>query len=172
MSLLALLAPIADDIIEIRGPILPPPEHPWWPYAVFAAAVLVLGLAVRAWRRRRRKQQPADLEALRAIDEARPLIERGDPQGFSTLVSDAVRRYVETAFAMHAPRLTTPELLAELMADDSPVAGHRAQLGAFLEYCDLAKYARWSLSRTDMNGMLASAQTFVRATAPPAGGRP
>ena len=83
-------------------------------------------------------------------------------------MSDVVRAYVEAAFALHASRLTTDELLADLMTDHSPVAAHRTELGAFLGYCDLAKYARWSLSPTDMTGMLDSAETFVRVTAAPA----
>ena len=60
------------------------------------------------------------------------------------------------------------------MSDTSPVAAHRAELGEFLRYCDLAKFAGWSLSETEMTSMLASAEAFVRATsaAPPAPGAP
>jgi hypothetical protein len=102
---------------------------------------------------------------LLALDAARELIERGDALGFSTRVSAAVRGYVEDAFALHAPKLTTEELLGTLMTDHSPVAAHREQLGTFLEFCDLAKYARWSLSRGDMTGMLDSARAFIHETA-------
>jgi hypothetical protein len=169
MSVLASMvqaAQAAADIRDIRGPIVDPPSHAIWPWLLAGfglIAVVTAMLLVRRWRARRRV--PADVAALRALEAARPAIEGGDAHAFSTEVSDAVRTYVEAAFALRAPQRTTDELLAELMSDGSPVAAHRAELGTFLGYCDLAKYARWSLSRTDMTGMLTSAETFVRATA-------
>jgi Domain of unknown function (DUF4381) len=163
------LAAAGGDIRDIRGPISVPPTHPWWPYALAAACVIALALAVVYAIRRRRRAVPSDVRALLALDAARELIDRADPMGFSTSVSAAVRSYVEDAFSVHAPKLTTEELLGTLMTDAGPVASHRAELGTFLEFCDLAKYARWSLSRNDMTGMLDSATAFVRATA---GGSP
>lgn len=164
--LVTAVGAVADDIRDIHGPIVAPPAHPWWPYAIGGLALVAIVVAVRhviVWRRRR--AAPADTRALLALDAARELIERGDALGFSTRVSAAVRGYVEDAFAVHAPRLTTEELLGTLMTDHSPVAAYRDQLGTFLEFCDLAKYARWSLSRGDMSGMLDSATAFIQATA-------
>lgn len=166
---LAAIGPVADDIHDIHGPVVAPPAHAWWPYALAGLLVLALALAVRYLIRRRRRAVPPDIRALLALDAARELIEHGDALGFSTRVSAAVRGYVEDAFDLHAPRLTTEELLATLMTDRSPVATHRDELATFLEFCDLAKYARWSLSRSDMTGMLDSAAVFVRTTA---GGAP
>lgn len=133
-------------------------------------AVLALGLAATvvgyAMQRRARRRAP-EQRALRSLEAARALIDQGDPQQFSTRVSNAVRDYVEDAFAVRAPRLATSELFVELMADASPVARHRIELGAFLGFCDLARYARWSLSRAEMVGMLDTAQAFVRAASAP-----
>ncbi|HEX4418132.1 MAG TPA: DUF4381 family protein [Kofleriaceae bacterium] len=161
------MTPTPDDIRDIHGPIAQAIAHAWWPYAIsFAALVAMAAVIVLAIRKLRRRAVPADVAALRALEAARPLIEGGDPRGFSSQVSTAVRDYVEHAFGVHAPKLTTEELLADLMADPtSKVAPHRGELGTFLEFCDLAKYARWSLSRADMTGMLDSAEVFVRATA-------
>lgn len=158
-----MTAPV--DIFGLHPLPAPPAPHAWWPYVVFAAA-LACGVAIVAIiRRRRRRALPPDLAALRALEAARELIARNDAQGFSADVSTAVRDYVELAFGVRAPRRTTEELLADLMHDASPVAAHRDELGAFLEYCDLAKYARYALSRPQMTGMLDSAETFVRSTA-------
>lgn len=170
MSLVTLLAaaPVAagEDIRDIRGPIALPTATSPWPYVIAAAVALVIALAVVAViRHRRRRIVPADVAALRALEAARGAITHGDPRTFSSEVSAAVRGYVELAFGVHAPRLTTEELLADLMTEDSPVAGHRQELGAFLEHCDLAKYARWALSKDQMTAMLDSATSFVRATA-------
>jgi hypothetical protein len=154
-------API--DIFGLHPLPAPPPPHAWWPYAVIAG-VLVCAAAVYFYLRRRRRALPPDVAALRALEATRELIARNDVQTFSTDVSTAVRDYVELAFGVRAPRRTTEELLADLMHDASPVAAHRDELGAFLEYCDLAKYARYALSRPQMTGMLDSAVTFVRST--------
>ena len=154
-----------DDIRDIHGPILVLRHHPWWPFAIVGVGIVVLAIIVRAVvLYRRRRILPNDVRAMRALAAARELIEQGDVQGFSTRVSSVVRVYVESSFGVHAPKLTTEELLANLMTDNGPVSSHRGELGVFLEFCDLAKYARWSLSRSEMAGMLDSAEAFVRAT--------
>ena len=152
---------MTDDIRDIHGPILHH-AHAWWPYALAAAGVLALVIGVLVVRRllRRRAAPPAEL-ALRTIEQARA---DSDSERFSTAISSAVRTYAEQAFRVRAPRRTTEELLADLMSDDSPVARHRDELGQFLHFCDLAKYARYALSDADRAGMAESAETFVRAT--------
>ena len=148
-----------NDIRDIHGPIV---HHAttWWPYLVIGIAALALALVV--WRlARARTRTPAE-RALQALEASRG---EHDPERFSTRVSAAVRDYVEAAFGVAAPRRTTDELLADLMIDGSPVAAHRDELGVFLGFCDLAKYARSSLSEPDRMGMVDSAESFVRATA-------
>lgn len=135
----------------------------WWPYLVIAAGAVAVAVVVAV--RRRQRLVPAEIAAMRALEATRALIARDDVQAFSSSVSTAVREYVEHAFGVRAPRRTTEELLADLMTDESPVATHRDELGVFLEYCDLAKYARYALSRSQMTGMLDSAELFVRSTA-------
>lgn len=146
------------DIRDIHGPIVSH-AHAVWPYVAIAIGVLlVAGVLVRLLRP---KPLTPAARALRALHHT----ELADPERFSTEVADVVRSYVEQAFGIHAPRRTTDELLADLMTDGSPVAAHRVELGEFLGYCDLAKYARFALSRQQMTDMRASAETFVRATA-------
>jgi hypothetical protein len=147
-----------NDIHDIHGPIVSH-AHAIWPYLVIAAAAVLF--AVVATRLFRKKPLTPSARALRAFAG----ISTDDAEQFSTQVSAVVRSYVEDAFGIHAPRRTTDELLADLMTDGSPVAAHRGELGQFLEHCDLAKYARFSLSQQQMTAMLASAETFVRATA-------
>jgi hypothetical protein len=153
------------DIFGLHPLPAPPAPHEWWPYVVIAIVLVGAAVAYALVRRRRRRALSPDLAALRALEATRPMIEREDAQAFSAQVSTAVRDYVELAFGVRAPRRTTEELLADLMHDASPVAAHRDELGAFLEYCDLAKYARFALSRPQMTGMLDSAETFVKSTA-------
>lgn len=165
-----------DDIRDIRGPILEAAGTAWQPYAL-AAIVMALAVAVafgiRALIRARRKPLPPHEQALRELATSRAAIATGDAEAFSVHVSSALRRYVEDAFGVHAPRRTTPELLADLLRDEgSPIAPYRNELGDFLEMCDLAKYARCTLAAEAMSELVERAETFVRATAAPRGGTP
>ena len=155
-----------QDIRDIHGPIvIPGRRSPWW-YAGGAALAVGL-LAALVLHARRKPAAPPHERALRALEEAGTRFE-GDPRQFSFAISEIVRQYVEEAFRVRAAHRTTEELLADLMLDRSPVAVHRTALGEFLRYCDLAKFAGWSLSPADRMAMLVSAETFVRATATPA----
>lgn len=166
----ALTVPSADtgqDIRDIHGPIvIAGRRSPWWYVGAGAvAAGLLVGLVL--YGHRRKPIAPPHERALRALAEAGTMFE-GDPRQFSFAVSEIVRHYVEEGFRVRAAHRTTEELLADLMLDRSPVALHRTALGEFLRYCDLAKFAGWSLSPNDRAAMLASAETFVLATATPA----
>ena len=155
-----------QDIRDIHGPIaIPHRRSPWW-YVGGAAVAAGAVAALVLYARRRRPVAPPHERALRALAEAGTEF-AGDPRQFSFAVSEIVRQYVEEAFRVRAAHRTTEELLADLMLDRSPVALHRTALGEFLRYCDLAKFAGWSLSPADRAAMLASAETFVRATAVP-----
>jgi hypothetical protein len=165
----ALSVPSADsgqDIHDIHGPIaISQPRSAWWYVGGAAiAAAAIAGLIL--YTRRDRPIAPHE-RALRALSEAGTMFE-GDPRQFSFAVSEVVRQYVEEAFRVRAAHRTTEELLADLMLDRSPVAVHRTALGEFLRYCDLAKFAGWSLSPADRAAMLSSAETFICATATPA----
>ena len=159
------------DIRDIR---LPEP-HPLreflmahWPW--LAAIVLLLGALVLAWRWwRGRVKPPATVPLLEGtlaeLDQARPLLQAGDAQGFSVRVSDIIRRYVERRFQVQAVQRTTLEFLHACLADPgSPLAEHRQELTQFLQFCDLAKFARWSPSGPEMEALLASARVFVQST--------
>ena len=162
--------PSADsgqDIRDIHGPIAMPQRRSLWWYAGASAIAAGVLAALVIYTRRRRPIAPPHERALRALEEAATMFE-GDPRQFSFAVSEIVRRYVEEAFRVRASHRTTEELLADLMLDRSPVALHRTALGEFLRYCDLAKFAGWSLSPADRMAVLVSAETFVRATATPA----
>ncbi len=160
---------MTEDIRDIHGPIVQATTTAWWPYIAGAAAAVVLAYIVWRVLRARRRAVPADQRALRELADARGLIERDHPHELSLRVSETVRVYVESVFDIHAPRRTTEELLDDLMRVSSPVAPYRGELGAFLELCDLAKYARWSLSRGQMTEIVDRAERFIRACAQPVG---
>jgi hypothetical protein len=160
-----------QDIRDIHGPIaVEGRRSPWW-YAGGAAIVVGAVAASILHSRRGKRSIPAHERALRALEEAGSSF-AGDPRQFSFAVSEIVRQYVEEVFRVRASHRTTEELLVDLMLDRSPVALNRTALGEFLRYCDLAKFAGWSLSPADRIAMLASAKTFILATAAPAAPEP
>ncbi len=77
-------------------------------------------------------------------------------------------RYVEVRFEVRATQRTTAEFLRDCLSQvGSALQAHERALGDFLKFCDLAKFARWSLDRQEMQDMLASARHFVETTAAP-----
>jgi hypothetical protein len=157
----------APDIRDIRPPYLMPLD--WRVVALIASvALLALLLLWGVWRWYRGRQPPLTLlqRTLRRLEATRALMQAGDAQAFSVAVSDAVRAYVEERFNVLATHLTTTEFLRDCLAQvGSSLQAHEQSLGDFLRYCDLAKFARWSLDGKQMQAMLASARHFVESTA-------
>jgi hypothetical protein len=115
--------------------------------------------------------------ALDRLEKARALMTLETAREFSIEVSEIVRSYIEARFHVRVAHQTTEEFLHELLEpSDALLAGHQELLAEFLHHCDLAKFARWILSREEMEAMHASARMFVLETgkpsAPAATGKP
>ena len=163
------LASRADDIRDIRGVVSVPTPWQWFLYAALALGlVAVLVALVRRWRRPRPVAPPLPHEvALARLVAAEALIPEHKPREFGIAVSDAVREYIEARFALRAAHRTTEEFIGVHLADEnSPLLPHREPLRAFLQSCDLAKFARWSLDEDAMRDLSGSARGFVEATRP------
>jgi hypothetical protein len=153
----------ATDIRDITGPVTIPDP---WLYALVALGVLVaatlLALALRAWRRRGQRAATAEARALARLAEARGLMDPARAREYGFAVSEAVRLYIEERFAARAAHRTTEEFLRELAgAENTPLAGRRPLLERFLQHCDLAKFARFALSKDEMEALHDSALRFV-----------
>ena len=154
-----------EDIFDIRGPIHIPASRPWLAWS--ASALAALGLGAWALLRRPRRKLPYEL-ALDKLAATRLLMEDGNAQPFSLAVSEIVRLFIEECLLVRAAHRTTTEFLHDLVElPDSPLTAHREMLSEFLQHCDLAKFARWSLSVPQMEAMLVSASAFVVATGKP-----
>jgi hypothetical protein len=164
MSLSA--APLSEDIRDIRGPKYLMPD--WVLPALIAGAVL-LGLGLYGlWRWRRRRRTPILLPheiALRALDEARVLMQPASAREFCIVVSDIIRRYIEQRFEVTATRRTTEEFLHDLLGSAKALARHQALLREFLYQCDFVKFAALSLTQGNMETLRQSARAFVLQTA-------
>lgn len=165
----AAVAPSAEDIRDIRGPV--PIPYPWMWAVWTAAALAAAGAAFWAFRRWRRPapippRLPHEI-ALEQLEAARALMDPARAREFSIAVSDAVRLYIEARFDTRAAHRTTEEFLHTLLANTaSPLRPYSAALEDFLRHCDLAKFARWTLSATEMGAMHQSATQLVVETSP------
>jgi hypothetical protein len=156
-----------EDILDIRGPIHIPAPFPWLAWSAGALAAAGLGFGAWALRRRPRRKLPYEI-ALEKLAATRPLMALESAEPFSFAVSEIVRRFIEECLPVRAAHRTTSEFLHDLVnLPDSPLAAHRETLAEFLQHCDLAKFARWSLTGPQMEAMLASASAFVVAIGKP-----
>ena len=156
-----------EDIFDIRGPIHIPASFPWAAWCAGALAATGLGFGAWALLRRPRRKLPYEI-ALEKLAATRPLMVDENAQPFSLAISEIVRVFIEDCLLVRAAHRTTDEFLHDLVnLPDSPLTAHREMLAEFLQHCDLAKFARWSLSVPQMEAMLASASTFVVAIGKP-----
>jgi hypothetical protein len=166
VSLSAYAAPVtpsapAEDIIDIRPPIHIAAPFPWLAWSM--GALLIIGVSAAAWKLQRRQKRKLPYEiALERLENTRPLMRETNAEPFSLAVSGIVRRFVEEVLPVRAAHRTTDEFLRDLTSlPYLPLAQQRDSLADFLRHCDLAKFARWSLSVSQMEAMLDSAKAFV-----------
>jgi len=154
-------SPAAEDIIDIRPPIHIAAPFPW--LIVGAAALGLVGVSAAAWRllRRQRRMLPYEI-ALERLENTRPFIREFHAEPFCLAVSDVVREFIEEVLPVRAMHRTTNEFLHDVASRSYlQLAPHCDALANFLQHCDLAKFARWSLSVSQMESMLSSAKDFV-----------
>ncbi len=160
----------AEDIRDIRGLVQIPSPTALLPWLLLGAAVIA-ALVVLVRRRRARPETPIppDALALAALDRARAWMTPEHAEKFATAVSTAIRLYIEARFELRTSRKTTEEFLRG--AAQTPIAGltdHVSGLEEILRRMDLVKFARAPLEEQEMDGLLAAALDFVRATRPQA----
>ena len=148
---------------------------PVWVWVV-TSGLAGLGLVAGGWwwyRRRQRVvavplvQRPAHVLALAALEclQRQDLIGQERIEAFYVRVSTILRRYVELRFGLRAPEQTTEEFLVSVLATGGLIAAHRDLLEAFLQQCDLVKFARHRPTPSDMQETFESAKNFVEHTA-------
>ena len=156
---------------DIR-PIKPPVEVPNpWLWVFWAAGILIVLALVTAaigiWRATSKRRAipvpvPPHVRARQKLDAALLLI--SDPRAFCIAVSDAVRVYLEERFRLRAPERTTEEFLRDLQRTGALTAQQKSSLAAFLEQCDLVKFARFEPPETLLRELHESGLRLVHET--------
>ena len=142
-----------------------------WTWVFWTAGVLLaLGLlvAILLLLLKRQKQRtfvpplPPHARARIKLEAALLLIH--EPRAFAIAVSDAVRVYLEERFQLRAPERTTEEFLRDLQKTSALTAPQKESLGAFLDQCDLMKFARFEPTEAALRELHESALRLVHET--------
>jgi BatD DUF11 like domain len=161
------LKDIAPPVALVRRG-LPP-----WVWSV-AGGLGGIGLLTGGWWWYRHQRRPTSVPvvqrsalALAALEQLQQqdLIGQQRIEEFYVRLSDILRRYIELRFGLRAPEQTTEEFLAAVLAMGGLIAIHRDLLDAFLQHCDLVKFARHRPAPGAMEEAFESAKNFVEYTA-------
>ncbi|TWT40885.1 hypothetical protein RAS1_35700 [Phycisphaerae bacterium RAS1] len=160
---------------DITATLLPPPRRwTWWEWSLLGGALLAAvaaALLLVRWLRLRALRPPPpilpEVWAMRCLKEleAAGLVERGEARDYYYRLTEIVRAYVERKFALAAPEKTTEEFLTLISRDRGRLPYEADKLRAFLEACDMVKYAALQPRREDADAALQTARAFVNATA-------
>lgn len=157
---------MVKDIKDIKGPIRFY-EINWILVLIFFSVIAIVILLVRAYRNRKNRR-PSKLPheiALQELETIRVLLERtGDIKEYYIRISDCVRRYIETAFRLKAPEMTTEEFLNSLKESGALSQEQKNLLKEFLNACDMVKFAKYNPSRNEVQSVFTTAKNFVEET--------
>lgn len=160
----------ATDIRDIAPPVDIPDPFAWLWWGLALLALTIAALLLWLWLRKRATQQavvpgvPAHVRAKQKLQEALSLL--AQPKPFVIAVSDAARWYLEERFSFRAPERTTEEFLNDLQRTDRLTRDQKESLGAFLESCDLVKFAKYEPGEVELRDLHASAVRLVEETEP------
>jgi hypothetical protein len=139
-------AGVTNDIRGAKPPVEVPND---WLWAFWVLGIL-LGLIAGyyAWRRWQKNRvyklivppTPPHVRARQRLHAALAHIQ--EPRVFCSMVSGALRIYLEERFRFHAPERTTEEFLVELQNTNILTLEQKQSLADFLQSCDLVKFAR------------------------------
>jgi hypothetical protein len=161
--------PNGDEIYDIRPPYFY--LRSWFWLWVVLAVLVTAGLIFLLWRwfagRGGVNPMTAYDLTLEKLERARELMNEDDPAPYGVAVSEAIRTYLNQRFHAASTHRTTEEFLRQMQDDAAtPLAAHRDLLGAFLQACDLLKFAQYRPGMAELEQVQQRAVNFVTATKP------
>lgn len=172
--ILAAITPTPDTPLDPLAGLrdnAPLVEVPWptWMWVVnvvlgliFLAAQIKLLLWLRSLSKKKTPPPSPRAIALRELEELRAKVAQLEPYTFSVAVSDVLRTYISAHFNLHATQQTSPEFLASIATSARFTDDDRRLLAAFLERCDLLKFARVEVGSNENSALLQAATAFVQ----------
>jgi len=177
---LAVVPSLAEDDNDLRDikPQATLNVPPIWPWIVGGVLVAAIAATVGWWAYRRRQGKPFGLasagdnrpawqvafDTLDAI-EGMDLLERGRFKEYYTLVTDALRAYLENQFGLRVFDRTTSELKPILQHSELQPEHGRRLLDLFAD-SDLVKFAKFVPDLQTASRLTARARELVELTRP------
>ncbi len=166
------LSNTTDELYDIHGPV-PIAEQP--PYLLIAGIIFIVLLiaAVIFWfLKKRGKPAPPPMapweKALMDLADAKKLLNPERALLYMDRVSQILRSYIESRFAIQSTRQTTREFFQGLtkLSGNSPLQAHKAELRSCLEQADMAKFAHHVPEIKNLEMMEGAVTTFIKKTEP------
>ncbi len=160
--------PGTNDIRGVKPPVPIPNGWAWLIWLLVIAALTAAGIWFWKFRKKKKALEPvtppvpAHVRARQRLQAALGLIQ--DPRLFCIEVSDALRTYLEERFRFHAPDRTTEEFMQELHDTHILTFDQKASLQAFLQSCDLVKFARHEPTEASLRELHESALRLIEET--------
>jgi len=157
-----------NDIRSIKPPVEIPNSWIWLWWVLGALVLVVAAIALWPWLQRKLFQPapvpiiPPHVRAKNKLREALSLI--SDPKLFCIAVSDALRVYLEERFDFRAPERTTEEFLLDLQQTTLLLPEQKESLSAFLQECDLVKFARFEPNEGELRRLHDAALRLIDET--------
>jgi len=165
LSTVSLTGAEGEGLRPIRGAIGRPLWETPLPYIIITALAVISLLAFFYARKRLKKSAPSQPtayeSALAQLQQARTLMQEKKDKAFSSVVSNAIRHYIEKRFAINAPEQTTEEFLAAASQHPLLKGEAFAQLSQFLQLCDVVKFAQQSFGASEREAQYQCAEQFL-----------
>lgn len=154
------------DIRDIKAPLVI--RNPYYGIiALILALAVFLGIAAVAYNRMKR-YEPVRLPHETALEELEAtraaFLQGGDIKAYFVDISDTIRHYIEHAFRLKAPEMTTEEFLDSLRDSQSLSMPHKELLRGFMNACDLVKFAKYAPTHDEAEAVYTTARNFVEET--------
>jgi len=172
VEIVSLGVTAADSLRGLKPPkSVPVRLRPWVRNLIFATAFAVaLGIALLIWLARRRRKtkvdrRPVVIDELAEFDRIRldEYLSRNDVAGFYDAVSDQMRRYVSRRYRIAALEMTVDEIRFAFL-DNGVAPDESSEILAFLERCDLVKFAKFIPDDEEVRSLIERAKDVVTST--------
>jgi len=151
------------DVKDIKGVFYP---FSWFRLFLWMLAATI-GIWIISWLIMKFifKKAPPKLPheiALEEIEASRKQFAAGgEVKDYYVKISDSIRRYIEGAFSLKAPEMTTQEFLSSLKGSSKLQSSHKDLLVIFMETCDLVKFAKYKPAMNDIENIFNTAKKFI-----------
>lgn len=176
VAVTSILPPDDAGDAELPGDLLELPMR-WtaWllPFTALAAVLLLGSFVIVRWRRAvpavvRQNAREVALAKLTSLEDLAADADIQATQGWYLALSDIVRDYVEDAFAVEVPGMTSEQFLAsEVVA--GALGGAHESLSDFLFHCDGVKFGRFPTTSEQRVEARVLARSFIAGEFTPTG---